>query len=137
MGIVFAFQYGYIIDKNVVLDNKKGRLVSYSSSYFEILTNKGERFKIKFKKVYAGDFEIFSGTLNRVSRKFQINSIEDGKIIKSSIMNHPVFLMNGNYSFEELIDDDNQCWISFYFNVMNYRDANVINKFINQFSTLK
>ena len=137
LGIIFAFQYGYIIDENVVLNDKEGKLVSYSSSYFEILTNKGERFKIKFKEVYAGDFEIFSGALHRVSRKFKINSLEDGKIIKSSIMNHPVFLMNDNYSFEEEIDQNDQCWISFYFNVMNYRDANVINKFINQFSTLK
>jgi hypothetical protein len=52
-------------------------------------------------------------------------------------MNHPVFLMNNSFSFEEKIDDKNQHWISFYFNVMNYKDANIINRFINQLSPKK
>ena len=63
LGIILAFQYGYLGDKNIVVNDKKGKLVNYSSSYFEILTNKGERLKIKFKEVFIGSFEIFSGDL--------------------------------------------------------------------------
>ena len=137
LGIILAFQYGYLGDKNIIVNDKEGKLVNYYSSYFEILTNKGERLKIKFKEVFTGSFEIFSGDLFRVSRKIKINKAEDGKKIKSAIMNHPVFLMNGNFSFYEEVDDDSQFWMCFYFNVLNYKDANVINTFINQLPTLK
>jgi hypothetical protein len=136
LGIIFAFQYGYLIDKTVVINKKEGKLFNYSSSYFEILTNKGERLKVKFREVFNGDFEIFSGDLFRVSRKVKIDSTNDGKLLKASIMNHPVFLMNGDFLFEEELDDNNQFWLCFYFNVMNFNDANIINSFINQ-STLK
>jgi hypothetical protein len=114
LGIIFAFQYGYLIDKTVVINKKEGKLFNYSSSYFEI----------------------FSGDLFRVSRKVKIDSTNDGKLLKASIMNHPVFLMNGDFLFEEELDDNNQFWLCFYFNVMNFNDANIINSFINQ-STLK
>jgi hypothetical protein len=132
LGIIFAFQYGYLMDKTIVINRKEGKLFNYSSSYFEILTNKGERLKIKFKEVFTGEFEIFSGDLFRVSRKVKINTKINGKVLKASIMNHPVFLMNGDFLFEQEIDDNNQLWLCFYFNVMNFNDANIINAFINQ-----
>ncbi len=137
LGIILAFQYGYLGEKNIIVNQKEGKLIDYSSSYFEILTNKGERLKIKFKEVFTGTFEIFSGDLFRVSRRIKIKKSGDGQIIQSSIMNHPVFLMNGNFSFYEEVDNESQFWICFYFNVLNYKDANVINTFINQLPTLK
>mgnify|MGYP006158732441 CR=1 FL=1 len=51
LGIIFAFQYGYILENNLLVNGKEGKLVSYSSSYFEILTVKGERLKIKYKEL--------------------------------------------------------------------------------------
>ena len=43
LGIIFAFQYGYIKGVNLIINNIESKLESYYSSYFEILTNKGER----------------------------------------------------------------------------------------------
>lgn len=137
LSIIFSFQYGYLMDKTLVINKKQGKLFNYSSSYFEIITNKGKRIKVKFKEVFTGDFEIFSGNLFRVSRKIKIKSLDQGHFYKSSIMNHPVFLMNDNFSFFEEIDNKNQCWVSFYFNVMNYKDANIINRFINELTVKK
>ena len=90
LGIILAFQYGYLGDKNIIVNDKEGKLVNYSSSYFEILTNKGERLKIKFKEVFTGSFEIFSGDLFRVSRKIKINKAEDGKKIKTRGFNQNI-----------------------------------------------
>ena len=137
LGIIFAFQYGFIENKTIVVNQKQGKLINYSSSNIEILTKKGKRLKIQFKEIFNGDFQMFSSELYRVSRKIKINSSADAKFYKASIMNHPVFLMNNSFYFEEKIDDKNQNWISFYFNVMNYRDAIIINRFINQLTIKK
>ena len=137
LGIIFAFQYGYLIDKRVIIDKKQGTLFSCSSSYLEILTPNGIPLKIKYKEVFNGDFEIFSSNLLRVSRKIKVKSSDDAEIYKMSIMNHPLFLMNNSFSFEEKVDEKNQHWILFYFNVMNYKDANIINRFINELSGKK
>ena len=40
LGIIFAFQYGYIDRRESIANGIEGKLESYSSSYFEILTNK-------------------------------------------------------------------------------------------------
>ncbi len=137
LGIIFAFQYGYIENKTIVVNKKQGKLINYSSSNIEISTKKGKRLKIKYKEIFNGEFEIFSSDLYRISREIKIKSATDIKFYKASIMNHPVFLMNNSFSFEEKIDEKNQLWISFYFNVMNYKDANIINRFINQLSPKK
>ena len=137
LGIIFAFQYGYIENKTIVVNKKQGKLINYSSSNIEISTKKGKRLKIKYKEIFNGEFEIFSSDLYRISREIKIKSAKEVKFYKASIMNHPVFLMNNSFSFEEKIDDKNQLWISFYFNVMNYKDANIINRFINQLSLKK
>ena len=63
LGIIFAFQYGYILGNNLLVNGKEGKLVSYYSSYFEILTNKGEKLKIKYKEVFNGSFELFKGVV--------------------------------------------------------------------------
>ena len=137
LGIIFAFQYGYIENKTIVVNKKQGKLINYSSSNIEISTKKGKRLKIKYKEIFNGEFEIFSSDLYRISREIKIKSAKEVKFYKASIMNHPVFLMNNSFSFEEKIDEKNQLWISFYFNVMNYKDANIINRFINQLSLKK
>ena len=137
LGIIFAFQYGYLENKTIVVNQKYGKLINYFSSNIEISTKKGKRLKIKYKEIFNGEFQIFSSDLYRISRKVKIKSSAEAKFYKASIMNHPVFLMNDSFSFEEKIDDKNQLWISFYFNVMNYKDANIINRFINQLSSKK
>ncbi len=137
LGIIFAFQYGYLENKTIVVNQKQGKLINYSSSNVEILTKKGKRLKIKFKEIFNGEFQIFSSDLYRVSRKIKIKSSADAEFYIASIMNHPLFLMNNSFSFDEKIDDKNNYWISFYFNVMNYKDANIINRFINQLSPKK
>tara|TARA_B100000497_G_C7613332_1_gene368336 strand:+ start:364 stop:1053 length:690 start_codon:yes stop_codon:yes gene_type:complete len=137
LGIIFAFQYGYLENKTIVVNQKQGKLINYSSSNIEVLTKKGKRLKIKYKEIFNGEFETFSSDLYRISRKIKIQSSADAKFYEASIMNHPVFLMNNSFYFEEKIDEKNQHWISFYFNVMNYKDANIINRFINQLSPKK
>ena len=37
LGIIFAFQYGYIKDVNLIINNMESKLESYYSSYIEIL----------------------------------------------------------------------------------------------------
>lgn len=132
LGIIFSFQYGYILGHNLLVNNKEGKLVSYYSSYFEILTNKGEVLKIKYKEVFRGSFEIFSGNLKRVFKKIPINKSSDLNEIKLKIMNHPVFLMNNNFEFYEESDENGKLWFCFYFNVMNYKDAVSIQQYIDK-----
>ena len=118
LGIIFAFQYGYIKGVNLIINNIESKLESYYSSYFEILTNKGERLKIKYQNVYAGNFEIFKGNLHRVFKKIKIPNSEFTNDLQIRIMNHPLFLINSNYDFYEERDQDGSIWLCFFFNVM-------------------
>ena len=131
LGIIFAFQYGYIKDVNLIINNIESKLESYYSSYFEILTNKGERLKIKYQNVYAGNFEIFKGNLHRVFKKIKILNSEFTNDLQIRIMNHPLFLINSNYDFYEERDQDGSIWLCFFFNVMNYKDALIIEEYID------
>ena len=137
LGIIFAFQYGFLKGQNIIINKRQGKLIKYSSSYFELLTNKGEKLKVKFKEVYKGDFEIFSGALYRVSRKIKVDNAKESKAVSAAIMNHPLFLMNGNFHFYDEVDEKGVYWLCFYFHVMNNKDATIINSFINQFKPLK
>ena len=130
LGIIFAFQYGYIKGVNLIINNIESKLESYYSSYFEILTNKGERLKIKYQNVYAGNFEIFKGNLHRVFKKIKIPNSEFTSDLQIRIMNHPLFLINSNYDFYEERDQDGSIWLCFFFNVMNYKDALIIEEYI-------
>ena len=131
LGIIFAFQYGYIKDVNLIINNIESKLESYYSSYFEILTNKGERLKIKYQNVYAGNFEIFKGNLHRVFKKIKILNSDFTNDLQIRIMNHPLFLINSNYDFYEERDQDGSIWLCFFFNVMNYKDALIIEEYID------
>ena len=131
LGIIFAFQYGYILGNNLLVNGKEGKLVSYYSSYFEILTNKGEKLKIKYKEVFNGSFELFKGNLKRVYSRIAINETSNTKDIQLKIMNHPLFILNNNYDFYQESDDDGQRWFCFYFHVMDYKDAVTINEYID------
>ena len=131
LGIIFAFQYGYIKGVNLIINNIESKLESYYSSYFEILTNKGERLKIKYQNVYAGNFEIFKGNLHRVFKKIKIPNSEFTNDLQIRIMNHPLFLINSNYDFYEERDQDGSIWLCFFFNVMNYKDALIIEEYID------
>ena len=131
LGIIFAFQYGYIRGANLIINNIESKLESYYSSYFEILTNKGERLKIKYQNVYAGNFEIFKGNLHRVFKKIKIPNSEFTNDLQIRIMNHPLFLINSNYDFYEERDQDGSIWLCFFFNVMNYKDALIIEEYID------
>lgn len=131
LGIIFAFQYGYILGNNLLVNGKEGKLVSYSSSYFEILTIKGERLKIKYKEVFRGSFELFKGNLKRVYSRIPINEKSNTKEIQLKIMNHPLFILNNNFDFFQESDGDGQRWFCFYFHVMDYKDAITINEYID------
>ena len=131
LGIIFAFQYGYILGNNLLVNGKEGKLVSYSSSYFEILTIKGERLKIKYKEVFKGNFELFKGNLKRVYSRIPINEKSNTKEIQLKIMNHPLFILNNNFDFFQESDHDGQRWFCFYFHVMDYKDAVTINEYID------
>ena len=131
LGIIFAFQYGYIKGVNLIINNIESKLESYYSSYFEILTNKGERLKIKYQNVYAENFEIFKGNLHRVFKKIKIPNSEFTNDLQIRIMNHPLFLINSNYDFYEERDQDGSIWLCFFFNVMNYKDALIIEEYID------
>ena len=131
LGIIFAFQYGYILGNNLLVNGKEGKLVSYSSSYFEILTIKGERLKIKYKEVFKGSFELFKGNLKRVYSRIPINEKSNTKEIQLKIMNHPLFILNNNFDFFQESDHDGQRWFCFYFHVMDYKDAVTINEYID------
>ena len=131
LGIIFAFQYGYIRGANLIINNMESKLECYYSSYFEILTNKGERLKIKYQNVYAGNFEIFKGNLHRVFKKIKILNSEFTNDLQIRIMNHPLFLINSNYDFYEERDQDGSIWLCFFFNVMNYKDALIIEEYID------
>ena len=87
LGIIFAFQYGYILGNNLLVNGKEGKLVSYSSSYFEILTIKGERLKIKYKEVFKGSFELFKGNLKRVYSRIPINEKSNTNVISPKCWN--------------------------------------------------
>jgi hypothetical protein len=130
LGIIFAFQYGYILGNNLLVNGKEGKLVSYSSSYFEILTVKGERLKIKYKDVFNGSFELFKGNLKRVYSRIAINEKSNTKEIQLKIMNHPLFILNNNFDFFQESDNNGQ-WFYFYFHVMDYKDAVTINEYID------
>ena len=131
LGIIFAFQYGYIKGVNLIINNIESKLESYYSSYFEILTNKGERLKIKYQIVYTGNFEIFKGNLHRVFKKIKILTPEFTNDLQTRIMNHPLFLINSNYDFYQERDQDGSIWLCFFFNVMNYKDALIIEEYID------
>ena len=131
LGIIFAFQYGYILGNNLLVNGKEGKLVSYSSSYFEILTIKGERLKIKYKEVFNGSFELFKGNLKRVSSRIAINKKSNTKDIQLKIMNHPLFILNNNFGFFQESDNNGKLWFCFYFHVMDYKDAVTINEYID------
>ena len=131
LGIIFAFQYGYILGNNLLVNGKEGKLVYYSSSYFEILTIKGERLKIKYKEVFKGSFELFKGNLKRVYSRIPINEKSNTKEIQLKIMNHPLFILNNNFDFFQESDHDGQRWFCFYFHVMDYKDAVIINEYID------
>ena len=133
LGIIFAFQYGYILGNNLLVNSKEGKLVSYSSSYFEILTIKGERLKIKYKEVFGGSFELFKGNLKRVYSRIPINDKSNTKDLQLKIMNHPLFILNNNFDFFQESDNDGQLWFCFYFHVMDYKDAITINEYIDNF----
>ncbi len=132
LGIIFSVQYGYIVGSNLLANGIEGKLESYSSSYFEILNNKGERFKVKYKKVYSDKFEIYKGNLHRVFKKIEIKKPSEFNEIKLKIMNHPLFIMNNNYDFYKERDDNGKLWLCFYFNVMNYNDAVIIQEYIDK-----
>ena len=132
LGIVFAFQYGYIVGNKLFTNGIQGKLESYYSSYFEIITNKGERIKVNYKKVYSDKFEIFKGNLHRVFKKKEIQNPSDSKEIKLKIMNHPLFIMNKNFDFYQERDENGKLWLCFYFNVMNYNDAVIIQEYIDK-----
>jgi hypothetical protein len=131
LGIIFALQYGYILNNNLLVNGKEGKLVSYSSSYFEILTIKGERLKVKYKEVFNGSFELFKGNLKRVSSRIAINKKSNTKDIQLKIMNHPVFILNNNFGFFQESDNNGKLWFCFYFHVMDYKDAVTINEYID------
>jgi hypothetical protein len=131
LGIIFALQYGYILNNNLLVNGKEGKLVSYSSSYFEILTIKGERLKVKYKEVFNGSFELFKGNLKRVSSRIAINKKSNTKDIQLKIMNHPLFILNNNFGFFQESDNNGQLWFCFYFHVMDYKDAVTINEYID------
>ena len=131
LGIIFAFQYGYILGYNLLVNGKEGKLVSYSSSYFEILSIKGERLKIKYNEVFKGSFELFKGNLKRVYSRIPINEKSNTKEMQLKIMNHPLFILNNNFDFFQESDDDGQRWFCFYFHVMDYKDAITINEYID------
>ena len=81
-----------MVGSNLLADGVEGKLESYSSSYFEILTKKGERFKVKYKKVYSDKFEIYRGNLHRFLRKLKSKNLLILVKIKLKIMNHPLLL---------------------------------------------
>ncbi len=135
LGIIFSFQYGYLEDAFVVINNKQGKITQLSSSYFELYTNNGKQIKIKYKEVYNGRFEVFKGDLNRIHRKIKRDHVLDVNELKIKIMNHPLFLLNGSFKFFQEIDEDGVEWYRFYFNVVNYKEAKEINTFLNQILT--
>ena len=137
LGIIFSFQYGFLEDTFVVINNKQGKISNFSSSYFELFTNNGKQVKIKYKEVYNGRFEIFKGELNRIHRKIKRELITDINELKIKIMNHPLFLLNSSFKFSEEIDENGVEWFRFYFNVVNYKEAKEINSFLNQILTPK
>ena len=106
-------------------DQIKANMVNY------LLTNKGERYKVKYKKVYSDKFEIYKGNLHRVFKKIEIKKPSDSNEIKLNIMNHPFFIMNNNFDFYQERDDNGKLWLCFYFNVMNYNDAIIIQEYID------
>lgn len=132
LGIIFAFQYGYIAGNNLLANGIEGKLESYYSSYFEILTNKGERLKVKYEKVFSDKFEIYKGNLHRVFNKIEIKKLSDSQNFKLKIMNHPLFIMNNNFDFYQERDDNGKLWLCFYFNVMNFTDAVIIQEYIDK-----
>ena len=131
LGIIFSFQYGFLEDTFVVINNKQGKITNLSSSYFELFTNNGKQVKIKYKEVYNGRFEIFKGELNRIHRKIKRELIKDIDDLKIKIMNHPLFLLNSSFKFSEEIDENGVEWFRFYFNVVNYKEAKEINTYLN------
>ena len=131
LGIIFSFQYGFLEDTFVVINNKQGKITNLSSSYFELFTNNGKQIKIKYKEVYNGRFEIFKGELNRIHRKIKRELIKDIDDLKIKIMNHPLFLLNSSFKFSEEIDENGVEWFRFYFNVVNYKEAKEINTYLN------
>ena len=131
LGIIFSFQYGFLEDTFVVINNKQGKITNLSSSYFELFTNNGKQIKIKYKEVYNGRFEIFKGELNRIHRKIKRELITDIDELKMKIMNHPLFLLNSSFKFSEEIDETGVEWFRFYFNVVNYKEAKEINTYLN------
>lgn len=131
LGIIFSFQYGFLENTFVVINNKQGKITNLSSSYFELFTNNGKQIKIKYKEVYNGRFEIFKGELNRIHRKIKRELITDIDELKMKIMNHPLFLLNSSFKFYEEIDETGVEWFRFYFNVVNYKEAKEINTYLN------
>ena len=135
LGIIFSFQYGFLEDTFVVINNKQGKITNFSSSYFELFTNNGKQVKIKYKEVYNGRFEIFKGELNRIHRKIKRELLTDINELKIKIMNHPLFLLNSSFKFSEEIDENGVEWFRFHFNVVHYKEAKEINTFLNQILT--
>ena len=135
LGIIFSFQYGFLENTFVVINNKQGKITNFSSSYFELFTNNGKQVKIKYKEVYNGRFEIFKGELNRIHRKIKRELLTDINELKIKIMNHPLFLLNSSFKFSEEIDENGVEWFRFHFNVVNYKEAKEINTFLNQILT--
>ena len=132
LGIIFAFQYGYIREFNLIIDNMEGRLENYFSSYIEILTNKGEKLKIKYQNIYSGTFEVYKENLYRVFKEIKIQNSELFNDFQIKIMNHPLFLLNSNYNFYQKRDENGTLLLGMFFNVMNYKDALIVEEYIDQ-----
>ena len=110
----------------------EGRLENYFSSYIEILTNKGEKLKIKYQNIYSGTFEVYKENLYRVFKEIKIQNSELFNDFQIKIMNHPLFLLNSNYNFYQKRDENGTLLLCMFFNVMNYKDALIIEEYIDQ-----
>ena len=133
-GLVIRIQYGFLVNQKINYNKNSSKVIQYYTTYVEVRTEKGERKNIKYSTLFSGSFKLVSADLFDVSKSVLLDSNNHEESVmyyKLEIMNHPLFIQNSNAVFNVELDDSDQYWLHFHFNVLSTKHVLIMNDFIN------
>lgn len=133
-GLVIRIQYGFLVDQKINFDGNLSKVLNYFTTYVELRSDLGERLHVKYSRLFSRSFTIVSSDLFNVSQSILIENENQEELFgfyKLKIMNHPLYVHNNNALFNLKLNESNEYFFHFHFNVLSMKHVLIMNDFIN------
>ena len=133
-GLVIRIQYGFLVNQKINFNGNLSKVLYYFTTYVELRSDLGERLNIKYSTLFSRSFTIVSADLFNVSQSILLkneNHEELFSFYKLKIINHPLYIHNNNALFTVKLNESNEYFLHFHFNVLSMKHVLIMNDFIN------